>query len=42
MEKATMIAIDWSHTKGFTVYDGKRIKRVDRATLLKSNSGLKS
>lgn len=37
-----MIAIDWSHTKGFTVYDGKRIKRVDRATLLKSNSGLKS
>lgn len=37
-----MISIDWSHTKGLTTYDGKKVRVVERATLLKSKSSLKS
>ena len=34
-----MIAVDWSHTKGLTVYDGKRVSVVDRKSLLKKLAG---
>jgi len=28
------IAVDWSHTKGFTIYDGKKVRVEDRRSLL--------
>lgn len=34
-----MIAIDWSHTKGLTIYDGKKVAVVDRKALLKKLAG---
>ncbi len=45
-----MIAVDWSHTKGLTTYDGKKTVAVERKTFLKrlagaggeSTSGVKS
>lgn len=30
-----MIAIDWSHTKGFSTYDGRRVSVLNRKALLK-------
>lgn len=30
-----MIAIDWSHTKGLTIYNGERVSIIDRKALLK-------
>ncbi len=42
-----MIAIDWSHNKGLTVYNGKKLSVIDRKAFLKklageSNSSIKS
>jgi len=42
-----MLAIDWSHTKNLTVYDGKKVSVIDRRSLLKwlageSSLGVKS
>jgi hypothetical protein len=42
-----MIAVDWSHTKGLTIYNGSETKVEDRKSLLKrlageSNTGVKS
>lgn len=34
-----MLAIDWSHTKGLTIYDGKKLSVVDRRSLLKKLAG---
>lgn len=34
-----MIAIDWSHTKGLTIYDGKKASVIDRKALLKRLAG---
>ncbi|MBA7699346.1 hypothetical protein ES703_108041 [subsurface metagenome] len=34
-----MIAIDWSHTKGFTAYDGTRVSVLDKKALLKRLAG---
>lgn len=34
-----MIAIDWSHNKGLTIYDGKKASVVDRKALLKKLAG---
>lgn len=30
-----MLAVDWSYTKGFTTYDGKNLRVVDKKSLLK-------
>ena len=30
-----MIAVDWSHNKGLTVYDGKKLSVVDRKAFTK-------
>lgn len=37
-----MLAIDWSHTKGLTVYDGKKVSIIDRRSLLKLASKSRS
>lgn len=34
-----MIAIDWSHTKGLMIYDGKKALTIDRKALLKRLAG---
>ena len=34
-----MLAIDWSHTKGLTIFDGKKAVVVDRKSLLKKLAG---
>ena len=34
-----MIAIDWSHTKGLSIYDGKKVSVLDRKALLKRLAG---
>ena len=34
-----MLAIDWSHTKGLTTYDGKKLLTIDRKALLKRLAG---
>lgn len=34
-----MIAVDWSHNKGLTIYDGKKVSVLDRKTLLKKLAG---
>jgi len=34
-----MITIDWSHTKGLTIFNGKRVSLVDRKALLKRLAG---
>jgi len=34
-KKEMMIAVDWSHTKGLTTYDGKKLKTEDRKALIR-------
>lgn len=34
-----MIAVDWSHTKGLTIYNGKKVAILDRKALLKKLAG---
>lgn len=34
-----MLAIDWSHTKGLTIYNGKKTSMIDRRALLKKLAG---
>lgn len=34
-----ILAIDWSHAKGLTIYDGKKTSIIDRKTLLKKLAG---
>lgn len=34
-----IIAVDWSHIKGLTIYDGKKVSVVDRKALLKKLAG---
>lgn len=34
-----MIAVDWSHTKGLTIYNGKKVATSDRKSLLKKLAG---
>lgn len=34
-----MLAIDWSHTKGLAVYDGKKVRILDRKALLERLAG---
>jgi len=34
-----MIAVDWSHIKGLTIYDGKKLSVIDRKAFLKKLAG---
>ena len=34
-----MIAVDWSHNKGLTIYDGKKLSVIDKKAFLKTLAG---